>query len=109
MGYSKKKKYRRIRRSYRRGKRGGEKWGGGEEVKEEEKEKWEWEEEEERTASCARLDLEIYHSFLLHLVGHVHQLLVKLKCKSNLILSSIADPTCSEGFIPTLFIHGSRS
>ena len=45
MGYSKKKKYRRIRRSYRRGKRGGEKWGGGEEVKEEEeeKEKWEWE------------------------------------------------------------------
>ena len=69
------------------------------------------EKEEERTASCARHDLEIYHSFLLHLVGHVHQLLVKLKCKSNLILSSIAesDPTCSEGFIPTLFIHGSRS
>ena len=37
------------------------------------------EKEEERTASCARHDLEIYHSFLLHLVGHVHQLLVKLK------------------------------
>ena len=100
MGYSKKKKYRRIRRYYRRGKRGGEKWGGGEEVKEE---------EEERTASCARHDLEIYHSFLLHFVGHVHQLLVKLKCKSNLISSSSADPTCSEGFIPTLFIHGNRS
>ena len=65
--------------------------------------------EEERTASCARHDLEIYHSFLLHLVGHVHQLLVKLKCKSNLILSLISDPTCSEGFIPTLFIHGNRS
>ena len=37
------------------------------------------EKEEERTASCARHDLEIYHSFLLHLVGHVYQLLVKLK------------------------------
>ena len=108
MGYSKKKKYRRIRRSYRGGKRGGEKWGGGEEVKEVEEVKEE-EKEEERAASCARHDLEIYHSFLLHLVGHVHQLLVKLKCKSNLISSSIADPTCSDGFIPTLFIHGSRS
>ena len=88
-----------------RRRRGGGGGGGGGEVgmgREEEK-------EEGRAASCARHDLEIYHSFLLHLVGHVHQLLVKLKCKSNLILSSIADPTCSEGFIPTLFIHGSRS
>ena len=86
-----------------RRRRGG--GGGGGEVgmgREEEK-------EEERAASCARHDLEIYHSFLLHLVGHVHQLLIKLKCKSYLILSLFADPTCSEGFIPTLFIHGSRS
>ena len=63
------------------GRDGGGKGGGGGELGmggEEEK-------EEERAASCARHDLEIYHSFLLHLVGHVHQLLVKLKCKSNLI------------------------
>ena len=51
---------RRRRRERRRLKRGG--GGGGVDCR-----------------GCAGRDLEVYHSFLLHLVGHIHQLLVKIK------------------------------
>ena len=65
-------------KSRRRWKRGG---AGGKEKEEESKEEEGEEEEEEeevRMASCARRrDLEVYHSFLLHLVGHIHQLLFR--------------------------------
>ena len=66
-------------KSRRRWKRGG---AGGKEKEEESKEEEGEEEEEVRMASCARRrDLEVYHSFLLHLVGHIHQLLFRDRIK----------------------------